>query len=203
MWWSKLLIKYSTLVNVLGYFTALVTSSPCGISQTHLFREQLANRLSQVFSYQDLIWTGQSSSHDRTSMHWLYNTHCLPRTLRCTGVCLQLPSSQSPVSNDSGLTCGSALSGEGVCWPQGHTRVTCLHPWRRRGKSKFHKQSKKKESISMETRLFRVWTRGMRNVFGQVWHMKVQGWCIYQGQKFSTHLLHDKNTPWQVKFLHS
>lgn len=66
-----------------GYFPP-VASSPCGISQNHLFREQLASRLSQVFSYQDFIWMGQPSSHDVTSMLWLYNAHCLPRTLHYT-----------------------------------------------------------------------------------------------------------------------
>lgn len=67
-------------------------------------------------------------------MLWLYNAHCLPWTLHYTWVCLKLTSPKNPASNDSSLSCGSALSGETVCWPQGHTRVTCLHPWRGRTK---------------------------------------------------------------------
>lgn len=64
----------------------------------------------------------------------LYNTHCLPWTLHYTWVCLKHTSAKRPASNDSSLSCGSALSGEIVCWPQGHTTVTCLHPWRGRTK---------------------------------------------------------------------
>lgn len=113
-----------------GGYSPPLASSPGGISQNHLFREQLASRLSQVFSYQDFIWTGQPSSRDTTSALGLYNAHCLPRTLHYTWACSKLTSA----SNDSSLSCGSALSGEAVCWPQGHAGVTCLHPWRGRGK---------------------------------------------------------------------
>lgn len=139
-----------------------------------LFRQQLAHSLTQVFSYQGFIWTGQTSSHDMTNMLSLYNTHCLLSTLHYTCACLKLTSPKSPASNDLSLSCGSALSGETVCWPQGHTRVTCLHPSRGRTKNKFHKQSKKKVAISMETRLFKVTRRRLRNLFGQVCHIKVQ-----------------------------
>lgn len=42
----------------------------------------------------------------------------------------------------------------------------------------------------METRLLSVRRRGMRNVFDQVWHMKVQERCIYQcWTKYSKHVL--------------
>lgn len=118
----------------------------------------------------------------------LYNTHCLPWTLHYTWVCLKHTSAKRPASNDSSLSCGSALSGETVCWPQGHTTVTCLHPWR--GRTKINSTNNpKKENISMEAGLFWVRRRGMRNVFGQVWHMKVQEWRIYQcWEKYSNQL---------------
>lgn len=111
----------------------------------HLFREQLASRLSQVFSYQDFTWTRQTSSRDTTNLLRLYSAHCLPWTLHYTWVCLKLTSAKSLASNDSSLSCGSALSGEAVCWPQGHTRVTCLHPCRGRTKINSTNNPKKRE----------------------------------------------------------
>lgn len=74
------------------------------ISQTQLFREHWASRLSQVFSYQDFTWMGLPSTRDTTSMLRLYNDHCLLRTLHYTCVCFNRPSARSPASNDSSLT---------------------------------------------------------------------------------------------------
>lgn len=70
---------------------------------------------------------GQPPTHETTNMLRLYNARCLPRALYYTCICLPLTSAQTAASNDSGLGCRSALSGEAVCRPLGHYGVSCLH----------------------------------------------------------------------------
>lgn len=85
------------------------------------------------------------------------------------------------MSNDWGLSCRSPLSGEAVCWPQGHTGVSCLHPCRERKKINSTNNLKKKS-------LFQ-WRRGFSE-------SAEEGWGIYlvrcgtrrcRGDRFTQH----------------
>lgn len=131
-----------------GYFPPLAASL-WSISQSHLFREQLASWPSQAFSYLDFIWMGQPSSCDTTSV---------AQAFIAIGVYREPSIIPASVSTSPRLGAwrlmtqvlprGSPLSGEAVCWPQGHTWVTRPLPWRGRWKNKFHKQSKKRECFN-------------------------------------------------------